>query len=159
VEIVEKSKSHSSYYRNGNAPFHETESRVFGGTIQLRSTQMKYAVLIYGQEVPADQVTPEDWQQSIVEYNAYTAMLNEKGVNTNSGEALNETNTAKSIRVRDGKRNVTDGPFAETKEALGGFYIIDCKDMDEAIEYGAQCPGAKTGTVEVRPVIDFSQQQ
>lgn len=120
---------------------------------------MKYAVLIYGQEVPADQVSPEEWGAVMAEYNAYTAMLNEKGVNTDGGEALHETKTAKSIRVRDGKKQVTDGPFAETKEALGGFYILDCKDMDEALEYGAKCPGAKTGTIEVRPVIDFSQQQ
>lgn len=119
---------------------------------------MKYAVLIYSQEVPQEQVNPEQWGQVMNEYNAYTAMLNEKGVNTDGGEALHETKTAKSVRVQDGKKRVTDGPFAETKEALGGFYIINVKDMDEAVEYAAQCPGAKWGTVEVRPVIDFSAQ-
>jgi hypothetical protein len=121
------------------------------------ATAMKYAILIYGKEVPQEQVTPEEWGQVMAEYNAYTAMLNEKGVNTGSGEALHETNTAKSVRMVNGTKKVTDGPFAETKEALGGFYIINAKDIDEAVEYAAQCPGAKTGTVEVRPVIDFSQ--
>ncbi len=119
---------------------------------------MKYAVLIYAQEVPADQVSPEEWGAVMAEYNAYTKMLDDAGVNTNGGEALHDTPTAKSIRVRDGKTNVTDGPFAETKEALGGFYILDCQNMEEAVRYAAQCPGAKSGTVEVRPVIDFSQQ-
>lgn len=120
---------------------------------------MKYAVLIYTQEVPADQTSPEQWASVMSEYNAYTAMLNEKGVNTDGGEALQETKTAKSVRLRDGKKQLTDGPFAETKEALGGFYILNCKNMDEALDYAAKCPGAKWGTIEVRPVIDFSQQQ
>ncbi len=120
---------------------------------------MKYAVLIYSQEVPQEQVSPEQWGQVMEEYNAYTKLLTEKGVNTDGGEALQDTPTAKSVRVRDGKQQVTDGPFAETKEALGGFYILNCKDMDEALEYAAKCPGAKWGTIEVRPVIDFSQAQ
>lgn len=120
---------------------------------------MKYAVLIYSQEVPAEQVSPEEWGAVMAEYNAYTKMLNDAGVNTDGGEALHETKTAKSVRVHNGKLQVTDGPFAETKEALGGFYILDCKDMDEAVQYAAKCPGAKTGTIEVRPVIDFSQME
>jgi hypothetical protein len=120
---------------------------------------MKYAILIYSTEVPPDQVNQEEFGQVMAEYNAYTKMLNDAGVNTDGGEALHETNTAKSVRIRDGKTQVTDGPFAETKEALGGFYIIDAKDMDEALKYGAKCPGAKWGTIEVRPVIDFSQAQ
>lgn len=117
---------------------------------------MKYAILIYGKEVPQDQVSPEEWGQLMADYNAYTDMLKEKGVNEGSGEALHDTNTAKSVRIQNGKVQVTDGPFAETKEALGGFYILNCKDIDEAVAYGAKCPGAKTGTIEVRPIIDFS---
>lgn len=120
---------------------------------------MKFAVLIYSQEVPQEQTSQAEWQQVMNEYNAYTAMLAEKGVNGDGGEALHETKTAKSVRVRGGKTQVTDGPFAETKEALGGFYILDCKDMNEALEYGAKCPGAKWGTIEVRPVIDFRMPQ
>ena len=119
---------------------------------------MKYAVLIYSQEVPADQVSPEEWAQVMSDYNAYNALLKEKGVNGDGGEALHETNTAKSVRVKNGQTQVTDGPFAETKEALGGFYILDVKDMDEAVAYAAKCPGAKNGTIEVRPIIDFSAQ-
>jgi hypothetical protein len=122
-------------------------------------TKMKYALLIYGKEVPAEQVTPEEWGAVMAEYNAYTDMLNQKGVNVGDGEALEDTKTAKSVRVKDGKKQVMDGPFAETKEALGGFYILNCSSMDEALEYAAKCPGAKTGTIEVRPIIDFSQQQ
>lgn len=120
---------------------------------------MKFAVLIYTQEVPAEQTSQEEWGQVMAEYNAYTQLLNSAGVNTDGGEALHETKNAKSVRVRDGKQQVTDGPFAETKEALGGFYILDCKDMDEAVQYAAKCPGAKWGTIEVRPVIDFAQMQ
>lgn len=119
---------------------------------------MKYAILIYSQEVPADQVSPEEWAQVMADYNAYTAMLKSKGVNEDGGEALHETKTAKSVRIQNGQTKVTDGPFAETKEALGGFYILDVKDMDEAVAYAAKCPGAKNGTIEVRPIIDFSGQ-
>ncbi len=65
--------------------------------------------------------------------------------------------TATTVRVRDGKRLTTDGPFAETKEVLGGFYLLNCKDLDEALEMAAKIPGAKYGTIEVRPIVDFSQ--
>ena len=65
--------------------------------------------------------------------------------------------TATTVRVREGKTVTTDGPFAETKEVLGGFYMLDCKDLDEAIEMAAKIPGAMQGAIEVRPVIDFSQ--
>lgn len=119
---------------------------------------MKYAILIYSTEVPPAQVSPEEFGQVMAEYNAYTKLLNDAGVNTDGGEALHETNTAKAVRTRDGKTQVTDGPFAETKEALGGFYIINAKDMDDAIQWATKCPGAKWGTIEVRPVVDFSQQ-
>jgi hypothetical protein len=61
------------------------------------------------------------------------------------------------VRVRDGERELTDGPFAETKEQLGGFYLLECKDLDEAVEWAAKIPGASTGSVEVRPVMDFSE--
>jgi hypothetical protein len=64
--------------------------------------------------------------------------------------------TATTIRVRDGKTMTTDGPFAETKEALGGFYLVEAKDLDEALELGRACPGAKLGSIEVRPIVDFS---
>lgn len=71
------------------------------------------------------------------------------------GDALQGVETATTVRVRDGTTETTDGPFAETKETLGGFYILDCKDLDEAIEYAAKIPGAKYGSIEVRPVMVF----
>ena len=76
-----------------------------------------------------------------------------------AGEGLHASSKGARVTFSGDKRTVTDGPFAETKEALGGFYILDCKDMDEALAYAAKCPGAKWGTIEVRPVIDFNQMQ
>jgi hypothetical protein len=72
-----------------------------------------------------------------------------------AGEALHPTTSATTVRVRDGKALTTDGPFAETKEQLGGFYLLDCKDLDEAIEYAAKIPGASHGSVEIRPIVIF----
>ena len=89
------------------------------------------------------------------DYNGYTQMLKDTGRYL-GGEALEPVTTATTIRVQDGKRITTDGPFAETKEALGGFYLIEAKDLDEALDVAAQCPGAQFGSIEVRPVIDFS---
>jgi hypothetical protein len=73
------------------------------------------------------------------------------------GEALHPTSTATTVRVKNGKTVTTHGPFAETKEQLGGFYMIECNNLDEAIEWAAKCPGARVGSIEVRPVMDFSQ--
>jgi hypothetical protein len=70
-----------------------------------------------------------------------------------TGEALQPTSTATTVRVRGGKMATTDGPFAETKEQLGGFYLLDCKNLDEAIEYAAKIPGASMGSVEIRPIV------
>ena len=72
-----------------------------------------------------------------------------------AADALQPTTTATSVRVRDGKTITTDGPFAETKEQLGGYYLLDCKDLDEALEFAAKIPGAKIGSIEVRPVMVF----
>ena len=73
-----------------------------------------------------------------------------------AGGPLSPPSTATSVRVRDGRSVVTDGPFAETKEALGGFYLLECKDLDEAIEMAAKIPAAKRGTIEVRPIWDYA---
>jgi hypothetical protein len=75
------------------------------------------------------------------------------------GEALQPTSTATTIRVRDGQTMTTDGPFAETKEALGGYYLLQCKDLDEAIELAAMIPGASTGSVEIRPIQEFTEDE
>ena len=74
-----------------------------------------------------------------------------------AGEALHPTSTATTVRVRDGRTLTTDGPFAETKEQLGGYYLVDCKNLDEAIQWAAKIPHASISSVEVRPVVDFSQ--
>jgi hypothetical protein len=119
---------------------------------------MRYAILIYDEgsaNPPAEPPPPEVWGEVMSEYNAYTAMLTDRGAYA-GGEALQPVQTATSVRIRDGRTITTDGPFAETKEALGGFYLVEAKDLDEALEFAAACPGARFGTVEVRPVIDFS---
>ena len=117
---------------------------------------MQYALLIYGDESAAANVSPADTQQVMDDYWKYEAWLAEKG-NKLGGEALHDTSQATTVRVRDGKTVTTDGPFAETKEQLGGFYLVEAADLDGAIEAAAKCPGSAQGSVEVRPVMVFDQ--
>ena len=114
----------------------------------------KYAALIYGDESGMANATPEQMGQVMEEYNVYTESLMAAGI-MKGGDALQSVSTATTVRVRDGATSTTDGPFAETKESLGGFYIYDCKDLDEAIEWAAKVPGAKYGCIEVRPIMVF----
>ncbi len=119
---------------------------------------MKYAILIYGDEAQLGE-TPEEAMKAVMdEWWGYEGQLQEAGVKL-AGEALQPTATGKSVRAQDGKTSVSDGPFAETKEQLGGFYLLDVKDEDEAIEWARKCPGAKFGTIEVRPIQPFEQTQ
>ena len=113
---------------------------------------MRYALLIY---VAPWESTPEEDAQVMANYNAFSAEAMTADV-MRGGEALNEAKTATSVRVRDGKTLVTDGPFAETKEEFGGFYLIEAANLDEAIKWAAKIPGATRGTVEVRPVADMA---
>jgi hypothetical protein len=116
---------------------------------------MQYLLLIYTAELPPDaQPDPEVIGTELELYNAFTRETRERGQFI-AGEALDSTSTATSVRIRDGRTVVTDGPFAETKEALGGFYLLECKDLDEAIEMAAKIPAARRGTIEVRPVWDY----
>lgn len=118
---------------------------------------MKYMLLIYGAE-PTSAPSPEAFQAEIDAYNAFGDEARSRNLLVASeAEALHPVATATTVRVRDGKTVTTDGPFAETKEVLGGYYLLDCKDLDEAIEMAAKIPGAKQGAIEVRPVVDFSQ--
>jgi hypothetical protein len=117
---------------------------------------MKYAFTIYGDESRRESATPEQQQEMSHAYAALTQEMEEKGVLV-AGEGLYPTATATTVRVRDGERDVTDGPFAETKEALGGFYVLDVKDLDEAIEWAAKIPGSQVGSIEVRPVMVFDE--
>ncbi|MFV2062229.1 MAG: YciI family protein [Chloroflexota bacterium] len=122
---------------------------------------MKYAILIYDENTASPSPEPPDpavMGQIMAEYNAFAKEINDAGVNL-GGEALQPTPTATTVRVRDGKTVTTDGPFAETKEGLGGFYLIEAKDLDEALAWAAKCPGSWYGTVEVRPVWDLSEYQ
>ena len=118
---------------------------------------MQYMLLIYGPE-PTAAPSPEAMQAELAAYNVFGDEATARKLMV-AGEALHPVATATTVRVRDGKITTTDGPFAETKEVLGGFYILNCKDLDEAIEMAAKIPGAKQGAIEVRPVIDWSQAQ
>jgi hypothetical protein len=117
---------------------------------------MQYLLLIYGEEQAGANMSKEEMDTMMGEYNAYTEALQQAGVML-GGEALHPTAAATTVRVQNGKRLTTHGPFAETKEQLGGYYAIDCANLDEAIEWAAKCPGARGGSIEVRPVVDFSQ--
>jgi hypothetical protein len=114
---------------------------------------MKYLALIASEE-PTEEVDPEVWQQVMDAYNAFGEAGGQAGVLV-GGEALEPSSTATTVRVRDGETLLTDGPFAETKEVIGGYYILDCPDLDTAVHWAAQIPGAKTGSVEVRPIMEF----
>lgn len=116
---------------------------------------MRYILLIYTAESgEPQQGTPESNEQ-FQGYMVFTQEVQQAGV-MQSGEPLLPVATATTVRVRDGKTLTTDGPFAETKEQLGGFYILDCKDLDQAIAYAAKIPGAKRGSIEVRPIMEMS---
>ena len=117
---------------------------------------MQYAILIYGDQSAAANASPEETQQVMDEYWKYEAWLAERGTKV-AGEALHDTSQATTVRVRDGETLTTDGPFAETKEQLGGFYLLECANLDEAMEAAAKCPGSWFGSVEVRPVMVFEQ--
>ena len=114
---------------------------------------MRYLLLIYNTE-PTEAV-PDDVMASEQDaYNALTTSMRESG-QFEAGEALQPTSTATTVRVQNGRRITTDGPFAETKEQLGGFYLVDCRDIDEAIELAARIPGALHGSIEIRPIWDL----
>lgn len=117
---------------------------------------MQYLLLIYSNEADDAARTPEQQATLIADYRAYTEALTSEGIML-AGEALEGVATATSVRVRGGKVLHTDGPFAETKEQLGGFYLLECADLDQALDAAARCPSAKDGTLEVRPVFDWSK--
>lgn len=113
---------------------------------------MQYALLIYGQG-PTEEVSEDLMTAEFRAYDAFTAYLRERGA-MKAGEALQPVATATTVRVVHGKTLTTDGPFAETKETLGGFYLVEAADLDEAIAYAAMIPGATHGSIEVRPIFD-----
>ncbi|HTW84577.1 MAG TPA: YciI family protein [Candidatus Sulfotelmatobacter sp.] len=113
---------------------------------------MEYLALIYVDENVYDNLSPAEQQAIHQEYMQVTQAFRDAGVWLD-GRPLEGTSTATSIRIRDGKQTLTDGPYAETKEHLGGFYLFDCENLDEAVKYAAMIPGARYGTIEVRPVM------
>jgi hypothetical protein len=115
---------------------------------------MRYMLLIYSDETGLDQVTEAEWAATMEAYNAFTKEAQESGL-MQSGEALHPTRAATTLRIQDGETLVTDGPFAETKEALGGYYIFNVPNLDEALKWAAKIPGARFGSIEVRPVMEF----
>jgi len=115
---------------------------------------MRYMLLIYTNETADQAATSEDFERVMQAYGEFGEWATKEGVLV-TGDALQSTQTATTVRVRDGETLSTDGPFAETKEQLGGFYIVDCKDLDGAIEAASRIPGAQMGSVEVRPIMEF----
>lgn len=114
---------------------------------------MRYLLLIYEDPATAPR-TPEAFEVMAAEYGAYGEWLASTG-QLLGGEALKDVASATTVSVRDGRRLVTDGPFAETKEHLGGYYLINAADLDAAIEAAARIPGAKLGKVEIRPILEM----
>jgi hypothetical protein len=115
---------------------------------------MRYLLLIATDESAFQAVSPEEASASLAQYVAWGEEMERRGV-LRGGERLRPTSDATTVQVRDGKTLTVDGPFAETKEQIGGYYLVDCKDLDEAIEVAAKIPGAKFGSIEVRPIWDM----
>jgi hypothetical protein len=115
---------------------------------------MQYLLLIYRNEAELGGMTVDDRKKMTAEYGVYTQSIIQSG-HFKAGDGLQPTTTATSVRVRDGKTLTTDGPFAETREQLGGYYLVEAKDLNTALGIAARIPGAKTGTIEVRPVMIY----
>ena len=121
---------------------------------------MQYILLIYGDQQASnerfEQLSEDEQKQNMDQWWTYTKELQDSGAHV-AGEALHPVEAAKTVRVREGERLVTDGPFAETKEQLGGFYLIDVETEDEALEWAAKIPSSPYGSVEIRPVMVFEE--
>lgn len=113
---------------------------------------MQYILLIYSNEAERFGRPAEENQKMFGEYGEFTANIKKSG-HMLAGEPLERTSTATTVRVKNGKTLRTDGPFAETREQLGGFYIIEAKDLDEAVMIAAKIPDARNGSIEVRPIM------
>jgi hypothetical protein len=115
---------------------------------------MRYLLTICADETAVQALSPEEGQAMLAEYGAFGEEMTKRGV-LQGGERLRPTTDATTVQVRDGEVLTSDGPFAETKEQIGGYYVVDCKDLDEAIEVAAKIPAARLGTIEVRPIWDM----
>jgi hypothetical protein len=119
---------------------------------------MKFLALIFNDEHLYQDASPADIAATFEAHGAFSQAATEAGVYV-GGEGLQPIATATTVRVRDDERMLTDGPYAETKEQLGGYYLLECKDLDEALEWAARIPEAKTGAIEVRPIMDYEALQ
>jgi hypothetical protein len=117
---------------------------------------MKYLCLIYDEEKKAAAMSRSESEAIMGEYFAFTDAIRKSG-HYIGGEALQPVQTATTVRVRNGKVSTTDGPFAETKEQLGGFYFINARDLNDAIQIASKIPSARTGSIEVRPIMEFDR--
>ena len=116
---------------------------------------MQYMLLIYDNEKIWNDLPKEESDKLFGEYMQFTNDIKASG-HLRAGDALQPVATATTVRVRQGKTQTTDGPFAETKEQLGGYYLIEAKDLDEAVKIAAKIPSAKLGSIEIRPVMNFN---
>ena len=115
---------------------------------------MQYLLLIYRNEAELGRMDPAARQKMTAEYSTFTQSVIQSG-HFKAGDGLQPTSTATTVRVRDGKILTTDGPFAETREQLGGYYLVEAKDLDTAIGIAARIPGAREGSIEVRPIMIY----
>jgi hypothetical protein len=115
---------------------------------------MKYLCLIYNQETDLEALPKAQWHSLKEEYSAFTDGIRTSGHHL-GGEALQTTGAARTVRVRNGKVSATDGPFAETSEQLGGYYLIEARDLNDAIQVAAKIPSARMGSIEVRPIMEM----
>jgi hypothetical protein len=115
---------------------------------------MKFMLLLWGDESAWQDMSEEDAAAEMARWDDYTKKLEAAGALV-SGEGLQPSATSKTLRVENGRQFVTDGPFAETKEQLGGFYVIECASFDDALEWASKLPSAEFGSTEIRPVMDF----
>lgn len=117
---------------------------------------MRYLCLIYEDQKQMGAMSKSEMDAFVGEYFAFTDAIKKSGHHL-GGEALQPVQTATTVRLRNGKLSTTDGPFAETKEQLGGFYLINAKDLNDAIHVASRIPGARWGSIEVRPIMEFDQ--
>jgi hypothetical protein len=115
---------------------------------------VKYLAIIYNDESLYANASPEDVGAVFAAHGEFGEAAGKAGVFV-GGEGLQGTSSATTVRVRDGERMLTDGPYAETKEQIGGYYLLDCKDLDDALNWASRIPEAKSGAIEVRPVMDY----
>ncbi len=117
---------------------------------------MQYLLMIYRNEAEIFKMDAAERQKMVAEYGAFTQSIIQSG-HFKGGDGLQPTTTATTVRVREGKTLTTDGPFAETREQLGGYYLVEAKDLDTAIGIAARIPGARSGSIEVRPIMIYNK--